>query len=847
MYPNLFKHLDSSKNFKNIPENKGIPTNDNESDDKDNLFGKDQIQKKEECYPEVSVQTFFDFMRTAYQVNESFEELASTLTANSAINWTELTRISLNLDSLEKKVEKEKDVKKDSELKYVDSQESNPVLLPSEVDCYQVQEDCSIALKVSKELSTCDHNSRKNSLAEKSFSKTKSLSSIKLSRDIQEPPLSFVMKRCLSDVLHEGLLDSVLPYMIPKLVLSQPVLRKSIVLEPKKSMSNQNECNRNSTDMNDKEKDKENNKHRKSTESEVEIHVCDEAKNIKKDFCCPQKLLVQKMCYFADVTAGQKLEDMDISVHCDVTIFDWLMRWVKKDLLKKSEWPVLEPNNVVPIMVSASFLQMEPLLEDCLAYCHDNMSEILKSTSVLTCLNDTLLSRLADLFTNAEVETLKDKKDKIQSRLFCRLIMSLANTRPDSAKGHFSSLATLLKCLRCGKNVLRSVSDLVPCIPCNMRIDSRGNIYSKHVRDMTWNLNDYIQKLRSELCSWRKVYWRLWGDCHFLLCRQCGIYFPINQMSWCSYHPESPQFFINEQQKTTPFPLGRFPCCSQRAYRFQALINRDGCRFREHVPDIVSERDEFVVNVFLAHREIISVEAPQLFFPEKITRLKVRDPSLPPGQLACKETFWWEGIEIMPPRPKLGLLAKIWGGSSLPKRSKFTSQKMKKKERHQISQLTESSSTVSSESCDDEDNGSSSDSSTADESLASDQTRDVKLPDYSRKRIKRVNNHKRSQMDGIGSWSSDLSVRYNQDNQRDAEEKIAAQMVSLLSKRNMLEHNLRSKSLSLGKHTIWNNHAQPIGGSYVKLEAEFFCQLAQNSRCKSAANSKGIVRVKSSK
>jgi hypothetical protein len=38
---------------------------------------------------------------------------------------------------------------------------------------------------------------------------------------------------------------------------------------------------------------------------------------------------------------GQKLEDMDISVHCDITIFDWLMRWVKKDSLSEDSWPKL--------------------------------------------------------------------------------------------------------------------------------------------------------------------------------------------------------------------------------------------------------------------------------------------------------------------------------------------------------------------------------------------------------------------------------------------------------------------------------------------------------------------------
>lgn len=39
---------------------------------------------------------------------------------------------------------------------------------------------------------------------------------------------------------------------------------------------------------------------------EVEIHVCDEIKNMKKDFYCPQKLLISKMVYFAEVTTGKE-------------------------------------------------------------------------------------------------------------------------------------------------------------------------------------------------------------------------------------------------------------------------------------------------------------------------------------------------------------------------------------------------------------------------------------------------------------------------------------------------------------------------------------------------------------
>lgn len=38
---------------------------------------------------------------------------------------------------------------------------------------------------------------------------------------------------------------------------------------------------------------------------------------------------------------GQRLEDIDISVHCEIPIFDWLIKWVKKDLKPKNEWPLL--------------------------------------------------------------------------------------------------------------------------------------------------------------------------------------------------------------------------------------------------------------------------------------------------------------------------------------------------------------------------------------------------------------------------------------------------------------------------------------------------------------------------
>ncbi|KAL0119727.1 hypothetical protein PUN28_007875 [Cardiocondyla obscurior] len=820
----------------------------------------------EDKHSKLTIGAFFEFMRTAYQVNDSCEGLATILSANSEIDWQELAKINLDLETCEnnKAVNdiwnsntQEQQSRNNDPIQALLTQalknkEANSSISESMVSsqssiisCNSNISDMYNSSSFAKEISSDKHLKTEDSIKEINQSLSDQIENqkgkgTKECLDESEHGLAKIMKENLRDILHEGLLDSVLPYMLPKSALSQPVIKKSAaVTDVKKSSSLNNVIE--SKISNHKERDKEKNKtSKRSLDNEVEIHVCDEDKNIRKNFRCPQKLLIQKMCYFADVTAGQKLDEIDISVHCDVIIFDWLMRWVKKDIIKKSEWPVLEANNVIPIMVSACFLQMEPLLENCLQYCHDNMSDILKTSTILTCLDDNLLTRLVELFTNEDVEMLKDKKDKIQSRLFCKLIMSLVEATPDNKKGHYSSLATMFKCGKCGKNIIQTISDFVPCIPSAMKIDNKGTVHSKHVRDSTWTLNDYILNLRSELRSWRKVYWRLWGDCHFLFCQQCNVYFPIHQIGWCCYHPEPAQFFVNEQQRPMPFPLGRYPCCSQSAYKFEPLPNQGGCRYKEHTPDVRGEKELNMLNVLTAHKEVINLEAPQLFFPEKITRLVTRDPSLRPGKLACKDTMWWSGIELVPQRPRLGLLGKIWGGSGFRRLLQAQdSQKSLRKLYRRISVTTDVSSPTSSITDeDDEDDGGTvyEDSSVDEESYYSEESNALCT-------LKTIVKAKQNSHKSNGRcWSGNLNVRHNQDNQRDFEEKAAVQMITLLTKRTATE-SLLSKFNNKQQHTY--KIKQPIGGTYVKLEAEFRERLAQSCKYKNFLT--GKIRIKSNK
>ena len=64
---------------------------------------------------------------------------------------------------------------------------------------------------------------------------------------------------------------------------------------------------------------------------------------VKKDFTCPKPLLLEEMKYFQDYLSSdnETWEDIDISVHCDVKIFDWLIRYVKRDQENSDSGPIL--------------------------------------------------------------------------------------------------------------------------------------------------------------------------------------------------------------------------------------------------------------------------------------------------------------------------------------------------------------------------------------------------------------------------------------------------------------------------------------------------------------------------
>ena len=98
-----------------------------------------------------------------------------------------------------------------------------------------------------------------------------------------------------------------------------------------------------------------------------------------------------------------------------------------------------------------------------------------------------------------------------------------------------------------------------------MTIDKRGKLTFCHIRDSTFDVNDFLLELKGQLKSWREVYWRVWGLTNYLSCTRCGDYFQCAEFGHCKYHPEPPRY---ENDSGVYACIGTYPCCHQKSLRF---------------------------------------------------------------------------------------------------------------------------------------------------------------------------------------------------------------------------------------------------------------------------------------
>lgn len=148
----------------------------------------------------------------------------------------------------------------------------------------------------------------------------------------------------------------------------------------------------------------------------VTIHVLDETNNTKSDFVCGRALLVKEMKYFHDYLPEEEtaLSEIDISVHCDIHIFSLLMNWVKRN--ESPESFKLSKSNLIPVLVSADFLQIKSLVE----YAAKEASYFACDIN-LSVLSKELIEKIAGHMKPFEIDKLKD--DDIRETMYRQLVL----------------------------------------------------------------------------------------------------------------------------------------------------------------------------------------------------------------------------------------------------------------------------------------------------------------------------------------------------------------------------------------------------------------------------------------
>jgi len=240
------------------------------------------------------------------------------------------------------------------------------------------------------------------------------------------------------------------------------------------------------------------------------IHVIDDSKNEKRDFTFSRSLLVKYMKYFDRCL--KKISDndeIDISIHCDAVIFEWLLNYIfameeydkKKDEQdkfnravgnsvnnawqkgnkgddadggKKSNFansaimhyggPKLDIKNAVTILIPAEFLKIDRLVRECLEFIGEHIEDISRVQVDMSCINTNIIREMAKKVSLDRLDNLKERKDKIVSRLFMKKLELLL----EKDKNH------LYKCAYCNKLFTKKQRKVLSCRRGTNFVDSNG-------------------------------------------------------------------------------------------------------------------------------------------------------------------------------------------------------------------------------------------------------------------------------------------------------------------------------------------------------------------------------------
>lgn len=429
------------------------------------------------------------------------------------------------------------------------------------------------------------------------------------------------------------------------------------------------------------------------------------------------------------------------------------------------------------------------------------MNAIIATPCNMSCINNNLAGRIADLFSHNEADDLKDKKDKFKSKLFQKKIERLFDPY---YKNHDSphNASTLYRCGLCLKLLTKETDKKIPCVPNKINIDSRGNIIFSHTRHKAWEVHEYVNGLHEELKSWVLVYWRIWGTINFLTCSRCKQAFLCTELGQCRHHPEAVVYpGIGADHKW--HGIGLYPCCNQRVLRFDPSSMPTGCKTRDHIMSAADGGDcndhnltqTRILNDLLLHREAVCVPESSPEGPSAGSEcVPGCDIMLDPGVLTAHK----------PGENTAFSLLKNWSLHLQPQSLLSEDE-----------EYTTGSEVTEDEVGDEEDTSKKQAAKKARKS-GKPLKRQVSSPNFQRKEKSGDKAPSRDSTPFIVSiqknkWDSTRSVRYNQDAQREEDQRRMEEIIGNLTKMRFGDQ----------EQTKFKDTKEPAGGLYSRLEAQF--------------------------
>ena len=346
-----------------------------------------------------------------------------------------------------------------------------------------------------------------------------------------------------------------------------------------------------------------------SDDDPIVIHIYDENRGIQKDFSCSRSLLLNHMKYFksyisdssnkqldndTDSASHADAEDIDISVHCDVYIFEFLVEYMNNPSVP----PKFETSSVVSILISSDFLQMEELVVMCLRYFAANLEEILLLPVDLSCVSDSMCARLAKLCPAEVLVGAVDKKGRLLPRLYKKRLEVDFRERPlrnpaqdSSSEGLVSvkkSLSSNSSCLVC----CRYCDQLFPetevainggYVRCQatsraISVGFHGELVYQTCEPVDkWSLTNFVASLRRQQLEWREIYWLLWSAAHMLRLEDGGLVTADCDHTRACHAKQATFADIDGSAKMGLW--GVYPCCGETALKLNPwdLEYRGGC------------------------------------------------------------------------------------------------------------------------------------------------------------------------------------------------------------------------------------------------------------------------------